>query len=43
MARRHRHFDSSFKLEVAKMVRDQGLSINEAVAVAVALRRQQFL
>ena len=29
MAKRHRHFDTSFKLEVAKMVRDQGLSVSD--------------
>lgn len=29
MTRRRRQFDASFKLEVVRMVRDQGLSISE--------------
>ena len=29
MTRRRRQFDASFKLEVVRMVRDQGLSVNE--------------
>jgi len=29
MRRKRREFDSNFKLEVARMVRDQGLSISE--------------
>lgn len=29
MTRRRRQFDSSFKLEVVRMVRDQGLSVSE--------------
>ncbi|WP_408259029.1 transposase [Paraburkholderia xenovorans] len=29
MTRRRRQFDASFKLEVVRMVRDQGLSVSE--------------
>ncbi|MFM0642677.1 transposase, partial [Paraburkholderia metrosideri] len=29
MTRRRRQFDTSFKLEVVRMVRDQGLSVGE--------------
>jgi len=29
MAQKRRKFDSSFKLEVVKMVRDQGLAVNQ--------------
>lgn len=29
MTRRRRQFDASFKLEVVRMIRDQGLSVGE--------------
>ena len=29
MTRRRRQFDASFKLEVVRMIRDQGLSLSE--------------
>ncbi|WP_408338150.1 transposase [Paraburkholderia sp. RL17-337-BIB-A] len=43
MTRRRRQFDASFKLEVVRMVRDQGLSVGEVCRsmdlVDTALRR----
>jgi transposase len=43
MTRRRRQFDASFKLEVVRMVRDQGLSVSEVCRsmdlVETAVRR----
>jgi transposase len=37
MTRRRRQFDASFKLEVVRMVRDQGLSVSEVCRSSMEL------